>query len=252
MFKRAGLLRLETTLARHVMIGLGFIAAIMGVNGFVRPLFYEAPFWPEQLATALITIPFALFAHIMLVVISRVEARTRLLSERDNLTGLASRSHFLTCVEQSLNVAPGLILVVDIDHFKRINDTYGHPAGDRCLQQIADHLRATTRPDDILGRLGGEEFAIFMPGASFAEAQGISTRLCAGIRFHCELTETQVTISAGVAEVQATSDIDRAMSRADRALYKAKRTGRAKMETSPDLMVPPLAYSHSNAPFFHS
>jgi diguanylate cyclase (GGDEF)-like protein len=123
--------------------------------------------------------------------------------------------------------------MIDIDHFKRVNDNYGHEAGDRVLQNFADVGRDQIRDVDIFGRLGGEEFAILLPDTGFSSAGEVAERLRQavadhGVRFNDEAVK--VTISIGVSTVSASiQNLDLLMSSADKALYKAKWEGRNKV-----------------------
>jgi diguanylate cyclase (GGDEF)-like protein len=112
-----------------------------------------------------------------------------------------------------------------------INDTWGHSVGDVCLAAIADRLRRTLRPGDIAGRLGGEEFSIFLPGATVEQARAIGDRLCRTIAVEAEGADRDVrlTMSIGASFGESSTPLDRLMAQADRALYRAKAEGRARM-----------------------
>ncbi|MDE2281010.1 MAG: GGDEF domain-containing protein, partial [Xanthomonadaceae bacterium] len=120
------------------------------------------------------------------------------------------------------------LLMVDIDHFKDINDRLGHGAGDRALRIVAEQLQATLRPGDFLARYGGEEFvAILEAGAE--EAMHVAERLRERLertRFRSQDQPVRLTLSCGVATVQSDDTPESVFDRADRALYQAKRAGR--------------------------
>ena len=169
-------------------------------------------------------------------VISDIDARKRqemdLVFEatRDALTGLPNRRAFEAAFQQSGEGARS-VAIIDIDHFKHINDQYGHAAGDCALQTFAEVARRAVRRDDYLARIGGEEFAILLQGLSALDAQEI----CERVRFEIAASTTQYgatgirfTISVGVADFIA-GDLDATMVRADRALYEAKRAGRDRL-----------------------
>jgi two-component system, cell cycle response regulator len=122
------------------------------------------------------------------------------------------------------------LLIVDLDHFKRVNDTFGHDAGDRLLQTFAAMLRLECRQSDVVGRIGGEEFAVLLPETSLRAAQRIATRLAAACRAMNVQTaggEVSCTCSIGVSDLRPDDfTIDEVMRRADVALYEAKRAGR--------------------------
>lgn len=150
-----------------------------------------------------------------------------LLAATDELTGLASRRAFLAVLEQQLAAGGALaIALFDIDHFKLVNDRYGHALGDEVLQRVAHIAESCVRDRDLVGRLGGEEFAVLMPGASLEQAVAIGERLrraCADARHPPGLT---VTVSLGVAAAGEGSDPSALLREADGALYRAKFEGR--------------------------
>ncbi len=167
--------------------------------------------------------------------------RLREISETDALTGLANRRHFLDVAGETIGAAqresrPVAMLMVDIDHFKRINDTFGHAAGDKALRLLSATLKESTRRADCVARLGGEEFAILLPGATAAIAQDIAERICRHTATIAVLDDAGrsfgFTVSIGLA---ALASADRRpedlLARADAALYRAKRGGRNRVET---------------------
>jgi diguanylate cyclase (GGDEF)-like protein len=130
------------------------------------------------------------------------------------------------------------LLMLDIDHFKRVNDTYGHPSGDKVICQVTDICRHMSREIDVVARLGGEEFAVFLPGSDSDQAVAVAER----IRSRVEAIAVQslngqaihFTVSLGVAELRPTdvTEVDW-LGRADAALYAAKNSGRNKVMTQP-------------------
>jgi diguanylate cyclase (GGDEF)-like protein/PAS domain S-box-containing protein len=149
---------------------------------------------------------------------------------RDALTGLPNRRAFSAAFNQSSEGTRSIALI-DIDHFKRINDQYGHAAGDCALQTFAEIARRAVRRDDHLARVGGEEFAILFQGLSACDAQEICERVRAEISAsttHYAGSAIRFTISVGVADVIG-RDMDATLASADRALYQAKRGGRDRL-----------------------
>jgi len=118
--------------------------------------------------------------------------------------------------------------MLDLDHFKQVNDTLGHAAGDAVLEGFADVARGLLREGDVLGRWGGEEFLLVLPGASPAHAQRVLARFQAAVR-NTLLPGRPVTFSAGVAAHQGAESVDTLLSRADVALYEAKHAGRDRL-----------------------
>jgi diguanylate cyclase (GGDEF)-like protein len=136
---------------------------------------------------------------------------------------------------------PLSLIVADLDYFKKINDTYGHPAGDAVLVKAASRLRSCIRPQEALGRYGGEEFLIVLPGSSSATAMAVAERMRAAVAAQPETiagTSLNLTISAGVASTDTfpTATTEELISRADVALYAAKDGGRNRVvKATPEL-----------------
>ncbi len=141
--------------------------------------------------------------------------------ERDPLTGAANRA---TWNRMATDPHRGrtCVAVIDLDHFKQVNDIQGHAAGDDLLRAVADAWSATLRPSDTLARLGGDEFAVILPGLQLDEAFVVAERLRLRV---AELTSTTI----GVAARRDTEPLAAVLERADRALYEAKRAGRGRV-----------------------
>jgi diguanylate cyclase (GGDEF)-like protein len=157
------------------------------------------------------------------------------LATTDALTGLPNRRQLMTAMETEVRRAgrsgrPLSLALLDIDRFKAINDTHGHPVGDEVLRVVADELREVTRGGDLLGRFGGEEFAIIMPETSLDQAHLACERLRRAVAkrvlHYPNGTSGHVTISSGVALLAGDEGCDHLVSRADGALYEAKAGGR--------------------------
>ena len=146
----------------------------------------------------------------------------------DELTGLMNRRAFFEAVEGS---EQGALLIIDIDHFKLVNDRYGHAAGDAVLRAMGDHLRRNIRTTDLLGRIGGEEFALYLFGADSLEVDAIGARICNGFVFynHEVPSPIRVTMSIGAAYAAMSEGLTELYRNADEALYAAKRSGRARL-----------------------
>ena len=166
-----------------------------------------------------------------------VQANQKLaeLSRRDSLTGLANRGYWESCLKNEFsrmvryqNFAS--VIMLDIDKFKPINDTYGHHVGDEVLRQVAKLLEAGLRDTDTVGRYGGEEFGILLPNTNAMDAFSLAERLRQSIANHtfvCEQHQLRLTISLGVAQQDVAMDhyLD-VLKAADHALYQSKRNGR--------------------------
>lgn len=161
------------------------------------------------------------------VVVSQIELRQA--ANRDSLTGAMTRRNF---ENQMANIhadnLPASLILLDIDHFKSINDTFGHPAGDLALKDVVNCLTKGIRRGDCIGRLGGEEFGILLPQATGDAAMIMADRLRTTVMEKplAALDHRQITISLGVAERKARESPEDWIKRADLALYQAKRSGR--------------------------
>jgi len=160
---------------------------------------------------------------------SALEQKSRL----DAMTGALTREAFLTELNAaSANGRTGTLLLADADHFKRINDTFGHQTGDEALVAIAVAVSATIGIKDFWGRIGGEEFAIFLDGSGTDEAEAVAETLRRQVEatdIRREVGRVPVTISIGGMAVGAQFNIRQAIADADRRLYRAKRIGRNKV-----------------------
>jgi diguanylate cyclase (GGDEF)-like protein/PAS domain S-box-containing protein len=155
----------------------------------------------------------------------------------DPLTGLLNRVAFHHAMADAVTAAkrgvPATLALLDLDHFKRVNDTHGHATGDAALLMLADLLRDNLRGEDIVGRIGGEEFAILFPGAPLSAAAAVCQRLCARLaRAELDASGTQIsiTMSMGLTSVMPHMTIEEALRIADEALYAAKHAGRNRIQ----------------------
>ncbi|MDR5853993.1 diguanylate cyclase [Caballeronia sp. LZ062] len=162
-------------------------------------------------------------------------------ARHDALTGALSRRYFLDTLRHEVELArsagtPLSVAIADLDHFKQINDRYGHACGDRALEHFAEVCREQLRPSDAIGRLGGEEFGILLPQTSLADAQAVLERLRK--RFHHEHCahlpdDAVLSVSIGITEQASDDALEWILSRADLALYEAKSRGRDRSEVRP-------------------
>ncbi|HEU4425455.1 MAG TPA: diguanylate cyclase, partial [Pilimelia sp.] len=168
---------------------------------------------------------------------ARLFSQVRRLATIDGLTGLYNRDHFFTEAGKQLRVAqryqrPVAAIMVDVDHFKRINDSFGHPVGDEVIRMVGARLHAAARDCDVLGRYGGEEFALFIPetgAAATVLAERLREIVCAE-PVRTAVGPLDVTISVGVAYADgAGQHLNQLLARADAALYEAKQSGRNRV-----------------------
>jgi diguanylate cyclase (GGDEF)-like protein len=161
------------------------------------------------------------------------------LAMSDSLTGLSNRRHFFEYAGAEVVRArryrhPLSVQMLDLDHFKIVNDRFGHLAGDEVLRAIANILRDNLRGNDLAGRFGGEEFAILLPETDIDAAVCHAERLCQAIASHCFGAELpHITVSIGVSTLKFDeTTIEPVLLRADNALYRAKMSGRARVSAS--------------------
>lgn len=149
----------------------------------------------------------------------------------DSLTGICNRRCFLTKMPAIFKMEfPVSLMMIDIDNFKRINDTYGHSSGDEVLKQLAEILKSNTRKTDVVARLGGEEFAIVLPQTSCENVSKMAENVKKAIEdktFVFDSVTDNITISIGITTTKGPIHLDGFLKHADGALYKAKETKNA-------------------------
>jgi diguanylate cyclase (GGDEF)-like protein len=173
------------------------------------------------------------------VVQSKIERyRTlRRAMQRDSMTGLynhsASKDKLAAAIRQATGARrPLSVAMIDIDHFKKINDSYGHPMGDQVIRNLAWFLRQRLRKTDLIGRYGGEEFLVVLPTAAAPQAQALLDQIrqdFARIRHPFNETWCTATLSGGLVELRDDSTAETLIKQADEALYEAKRAGRNRI-----------------------
>jgi diguanylate cyclase len=185
-------------------------------------------------ATLTLTI---VLANIILGII--LDLHRRLLDQAivDPLTGAFNRRHMERCLADAIErhrrtAAPASLLVIDIDHFKRINDEFGHAAGDGVLKGIVALIGRRSRKLDLLFRIGGEEFMLLLPDTREAAAAVVAEQLRASLEQSRLLEGTSLTVSIGASELRAGESLDAWMKHADDALYDAKNAGRNRVARS--------------------
>jgi diguanylate cyclase (GGDEF)-like protein len=169
----------------------------------------------------------------------RAQEQIVYMAEHDPLTGLLNRAAFSARVDkevaQATEAQPLALLCLDLDHFKEINDTWGHPAGDQLLCTVAERLRQSLRKNDYAAyRLGGDEFAVLLPGIGATDAQRLARRILRALNRSCEIAGQPYRLRASIGLALAPSDAadaERLISRADLALYAAKASGRNSIQS---------------------
>lgn len=175
--------------------------------------------------------------------LQETQEQLRLLAAHDELTGLYNRRYILERIEEKLpeirrHQLDCCFVVMDIDHFKDVNDSYGHVAGDDVLKAVSQVLVNGVRQGDIVARYGGEEFLIFLPMTELESAHVLVERLRAALEEHTHVIEHEkvvVTASFGIAQHAVNDSADRTIARADKALYQAKVASRNCIALSPNV-----------------
>jgi diguanylate cyclase (GGDEF)-like protein len=207
---------------------------------------YHAPFSPDRdighllrafngLGTCAIL---AWSAHTRALIIAETEDALRHIASTDTLTGLLNRRAISEiadreCARKQRSQSPVSLILCDIDHFKQVNDNWGHAAGDHVLQSIANLLQGSLREYDSLARWGGEEFLLLLPETDHAGAALVAERLRASVEACALSFEDQhipVTLTLGVSQIQQPENWHATVSRADEALYRGKAGGRNRVE----------------------
>ena len=174
-------------------------------------------------------------------------------ASHDALTGIRNRGAVLTALQRELDRAerhpgPLSVILLDLDHFKLVNDTYGHLAGDRVLLEVARRMQSAVRSYDAVGRFGGEEFLIVLPQTDSAAALTIAHRIAESIRaapVHAGTVDIPMTASMGVASSSTHTDMQTLLHAADCALYDAKAAGRNRVEVAAHAMPVPAQFTPS-------
>lgn len=172
--------------------------------------------------------------NIALNIIDDLQQRLVEQTTLDPLTGAFNRRHLDTCLNLALERnrrtgAPATLLLIDIDHFKRINDELGHAAGDCVLKSIVDIIRHRTRKLDLLFRIGGEEFMLMLPDTRESQASTVAEDIRAAVAGTALLSDREVTVSVGISELHPGESAETWLKHADDALYVAKNTGRDRV-----------------------
>jgi diguanylate cyclase (GGDEF)-like protein len=192
-------------------------------------------------ASALLVVPGALLMVVLALQFTHERAerelresrrRLRFLANIDMLTKVPNRRRFAELARRALerDKSPAAMLILDIDHFKHINDLLGHSAGDRALRLVARCVQHTLRTPDVAGRHGGDEFVLLLPRTTVLDAMVVASRIVERVQSLAEEQAIpQLSLSFGVVQTQRGETVDEALHRADLALYEAKRQGRSRV-----------------------
>ena len=219
-------------------LGGGVVARLGGLApGGGAPA--RAGFWAVLAASTFLVC--GMLAVLLVTLLAALIRQSRAMEEAellDPLTGLLNHRHFLGEAQREMTRAiryrhTSSVLLLDVDDFKRINDTFGRRAGDMALGRLAAVLRQSVRDHDMVGRLGGEEFAVLLPETTAAHSEPLAERLrveIEGLKLSAEGRAFSLTVSIGVSEFCAEDEtLDPVLRRADAALYEAKLGGRNRV-----------------------
>jgi diguanylate cyclase (GGDEF)-like protein len=191
----------------------------------------------------LLAVPLLLFFTGKLRELAIAHQRLTVYASTDALTGILNRAAFSTLVDAYLREVRGsdepkrgAMLVIDADNFKSVNDTFGHDRGDEALKMIAAGIKATLRSPDLVGRLGGEEFGVFLPGAELAQAAAVAERIRKSVYetdFMPGDTRHRLSVSVGGAAFEKAIEFHDLFRFADQQLYAAKQAGRNRVSIAP-------------------
>ena len=245
---RGALLRMGRTRAVLFITAASVVVSLAVTSLLALALDNTAHMMTDLLVATLVPLLVApLVSGAAMGLLIEVETARRALHEvaiRDGLTNLYNRRFFAARLEAEVDRArrdgmPLSVILIDIDHFKRINDSLGHAAGDEVLQCVADVLIAGVRPYDLSARFGGEEFVALLPGATMDEGVHVAERIRRAIETLSipvlrDGSSPQVTASMGIARLGAEPDTaDELLRRADEAMYAAKAAGRNRCIRAP-------------------
>jgi diguanylate cyclase (GGDEF)-like protein len=226
-------LRLALAASSLVFYFIAELVPSLALAGELEPSLYRAIVLAN---IAVVSLVILLIQAAFLNEIDRRELALQLLARTDQLTGLLNRRALLECSEAQVSQSarhaqPLTVLMIDIDHFKRINDEHGHVAGDRTLVEVADAMRQIMRLEDQLGRFDGEEFVALLPLTNSVAARSMAEKLRERVAALSVALEggvvIQCTVSLGLASLRpGETSIDPVLSRADLAMYQAKAQGR--------------------------
>lgn len=223
--------------AIHTLFIFARIGHVYQADGQVIDLVQGTTIPPFLLLESIISLVMMAFANLILVS-ETITSELRKLAEIDYLTSTFNRRSFLKLLDKAASAANRRqtslsVLLIDLDHFKLINDNHGHLVGDEVLCHFVTLASSCLRSEDVLGRLGGEEFAALLPGTAMADAQLIAERLRSKVAEHALPSSRgpiPLTISIGIAQCLPGEEPEGTLHRADQAMYRAKESGRNRVE----------------------
>lgn len=216
---------------------LANVIIVIGVSAALFP--HQDPEITARYAFSL-TATFVI-VYVVVKEVRKLQRELRHLSERDVLTGALNRQQLHTSLEQSVKLYPySTLVMIDIDRFKEINDQYGHDVGDAVIKEIVRLLNHGTRSEDLLFRLGGDEFLLLLHGTDESAAVSTMTLICHNVSTQKFCHQEAVTLSCGIAQSLPFEESQNWVKRADLALYRSKSLGRNRVSVYTDSNLPPF------------
>lgn len=248
MWLFVGTVTIISVIASEATLLLSFL--VFGEAAFDKAqIFYTASIVPVIVAA-----PVCYLMARMALQLSNAHAQLKQLAHTDELTGLINRRSFFHNAETILREGseqqtPISLLVIDADYFKQLNDTFGHATGDAALQFITEKLQSCVRKTDLVCRLGGEEFAVLLPGMREAEADRLAERILKKIASQPMVWDNKIiemSVSCGVADSLVSYDMTVLFKAADDALYAAKNSGRNRQVLYTQMLAGDLPQTAAN------
>lgn len=238
--------RLRAVAGRSLLLLVGIVLLAQGVNAYFMPPLIGPDLIAEIILclkiTLVVAVPFVLYVVTLQARADMLADHFRVLSRTDALTGLLNRRAFVESQKSRKHREAArksfsgkdsrALLVIDLDHFKQVNDRFGHDAGDAILVQVADLFRINLRADDVVARLGGEEFAAALNRGTVQETWNVAQRLRHAVERNVFIygeNEIRLTISIGVVRYEGGKCFETALREADLLTYKSKKDGRNRV-----------------------
>ncbi len=223
-----------------IMVGMAVVASNALATGFFLVIGLdqiETVLLATTLIVVIVSVPLGAFLIGLNFRLKQAAIQLDVASRKDGLTGLGNRNEFYLQAQRQIVLgdpekSAGAVLYIDADHFKSINDRYGHAVGDSVLQEIGSLIRFTIGEWDFAARFGGEEFAIFLSNADLGKADWLSHKILTGVRDiskHLLIADLDVTVSVGISIHEPGQSLEAALIAADKCLYAAKSQGRNRI-----------------------
>ncbi len=239
--KRAAVIASIVTTIISVIVSVGFCLLSLYFTGNMIPEALMVAVPTAAMSPFLVAFPISYYVFRLMLKLEDSKKQIEMLSRFDHLTGVCNRRYFTELAEREISTAQRhdyavSLLMIDLDKFKRINDTQGHLVGDYVLKEVVTTCANTVRETDVLGRFGGEEFVLVLPRTAVHSAEVLAERIRQAVEKEPVKTtaaQLHVTVSIGIASMTPPDiNLNELIRAADAALYKAKENGRNRFETS--------------------